>query len=110
ILIPGTVMATVFPLMAAAHGHDEERVRRLTQVAIDVLALASLPALAFAIAAASPAMGAVFGAQFFGAGPALAILMGVFVLVCFGFPLGFLVVVLSMQRRFMRYALLGLVI
>jgi O-antigen/teichoic acid export membrane protein len=110
ILIPGTVMATLFPLMAAAHGRDDARLRRLAQVAIDVLAAASLPALAFALAAAAPAMATLFGHEFAAAGPALAVLMGAYVLICFGYPFGFLVVVLSMQRRLARIALLGLVV
>jgi O-antigen/teichoic acid export membrane protein len=110
-LVPGTVLATLYPLMAAAHGRaDLARLRRLVQAAIDALAVASLPALAFGIAAAEPAMRGLFGREFAGSGGALAVLMGAFALVCFGYPFGFLVVVLQQQRRMARYALLGLVV
>jgi O-antigen/teichoic acid export membrane protein len=108
--LPSSVMTTLFPLMARAYTADRRRLERLLQVAIEVLALGSLPVLAFMIAAGHQVMGTVFGAQFAPAGTALAILMGSFVIISFGYVAGNLIIVLDEQRTFLRYAVAGLVV
>jgi O-antigen/teichoic acid export membrane protein len=108
--LPIAVMTTLFPIISAAHSTDMARVRRVVQTAADNLALASLPVLAFAIAAAEPLVTALFGADFKDAAPALPVLMGAFVLICFGYLAGNLIIVLELQRRFIRYATLALVV
>lgn len=109
-VVPASILATLFPLIATAHGTDPARVRRLVQAGVDVLATISLPALALSIVVARDAMRLLFGAEFAPAGPTLAILTGVFAMTAFGYLAGYLVIVLGLQRSFLRYALLGLVI
>jgi O-antigen/teichoic acid export membrane protein len=108
--IPTSVMTTLFPLIAAAYPHKRERVRSLLQMTAEYLTMASLPILAFTIVAAYPIVTLLFGAQFAGAAPALPILAGAFVSISFGYLVGNMVVILELQRLFLRYAALGLVI
>ncbi len=108
--IPSAVMTTLFPLIAAAHPHDLQRVRRLLQSAAEYLTMASLPALAFTIVASRQIVALLFGGSFAGAAPALPILMGAFVSISFGYLAGNMVLILELQRRFLRYAALGLLV
>lgn len=107
--LPAAVMTTLFPIIAASHPGDLGRVRRTVQTTAELLAMGSLPALAFAIPAAHPIMRLLFGAEFAPAAPALPILLGAFVLISFGYLAGNLVVVLELQRRFLAYAAAALV-
>jgi O-antigen/teichoic acid export membrane protein len=68
----------------------------------------ALPALGVALAASGPAIELLFGSEFAGAAPALPILMGAFVVICFGYLSGNMVIVLGLQRRYLAYALIGL--
>jgi O-antigen/teichoic acid export membrane protein len=108
--IPIALMTTLFPIIAAAHPLDSDRVHRLFQRSIDSLALASLPILAFAVAAADPTVRALFGSEFADAAPALPVLMGAFVLICFGYLAGNMIIVLELQRRFVVIATVALVV
>jgi O-antigen/teichoic acid export membrane protein len=85
-------------------------VRNLIQTAAEFLTIASLPILAFTIVAAHQIVVLLFGPQFVDAAPALPILMGAFVAISFGYLTGSLVVVLGLQRRFLVYAAVGLVV
>lgn len=107
--LPLTISLTLLPLISAAHPADPARVRELLQTTAGYLALVSLPALGFTLAAAEPTIELIFGEAFTEAAPALPVLMGAFVLICFGYLSGNLVVVLGLQRRFLNYALAGLV-
>jgi O-antigen/teichoic acid export membrane protein len=107
---PLTVALTLLPLVSAAHPEDPVRVRRLFQTATDYLAMGSLPALGFSLVASTQAITLLFGSDFAAAAPALPILMGAFVLICFGYLSGNMVLVLKQQRRFMLNACAGLVI
>jgi O-antigen/teichoic acid export membrane protein len=108
--IPSSVMTTLFPLIASAHPRDLVRVRRLLQAAGEYLTMASLPILAFTAVAAHPIMRLLFGAQFDEAAPALPILMGAFISISFGYLAGNMVVILELQRKFFRYAAIGLAV
>lgn len=108
--IPSSVMTTLFPLIASAHPRDLARVRRLLQAAGEYLTMASLPILAFTVVAAHPIMRLLFGAQFDEAAPALPILMGAFISISFGYLAGNMVVILELQRKFFRYAAIGLAV
>jgi len=108
--IPIAVMTTFFPVLAAAHPGDPGRVRRVFQVTMDSLALVSLPALAFTIVAAGPIVRLLFGPGFAEAAPALPILMTTFAIVCFGYLAGNMIIVLKLQRQFLVYAVLALVV
>lgn len=108
--LPIAVVTTLFPLIAAAHLDDPERMRRLVTRAAEYLAMGSLGALAVALALADPIVRALFGADFAPAAPALPILMGAFVGICFGYLNGQLVVVLGLQRTFVVYAGIALAV
>lgn len=109
-LLPATVMTTMFPLIAAAHGvADGQRVRRLIESASDILLLAALPVFAFSIPAADEIVSVLFGPDFAGIETTLVVMMGTFVLTSLGFLCGYLVIVLELQKRFVRFALAALV-
>ena len=107
--VPISLTTTLLPLLAAAHPADPARLRRLLQAALDLLAVASLPALAFAIVAAAPAVRLLFGADFADAAPALPVLMAAYVLTCFGYLVGSMIVVLDLQVRLVAFSALALV-
>jgi O-antigen/teichoic acid export membrane protein len=108
--IPISVMTTLFPLIASAHPGDPARVRRVLQTAGEYLTMASLPILAFTIVAALPIVRLLFGPGFAAAATALPILMGAFVAISFGYLGGNMVVILELQRAFVVYAAVGLVV
>jgi O-antigen/teichoic acid export membrane protein len=109
-VVPLSVMTTLFPLIAAAHPVDMTRVRRLVQRAVDYLSMVSLPVLAFTLVASEEIARFLFGAQLADAGQVLPILMAAYIAICFGYIAGNLMVVLGLQRAFVRYALIGLVV
>ena len=102
--VPIAMMTTVFPIMAASWPSDPFRVRRLGQLVIDYLAMVSLPALGFTIVASEPLVRLLFGEDFIDAAAALPILMAAFAVICFGYLGGNLVVLLELQRLFVRNA------
>ena len=107
--VPIALMTTVFPIMAAAWPADPSRVRRLGQLIVDYLGMVSLPALGFTLVASEPLVRLLFGEDFIDAAPALPILMGAFTFICFGYLAGNLVVLLELQRLFLRNALIALI-
>jgi O-antigen/teichoic acid export membrane protein len=107
--LPAALMTTLFPIMASSWPADPERVRRIGRLIADYLAIVSLPALGFTIVASEPVVRLLFGEDFLRAADALPILMGAFVVICFGYLAGNLVVVLELQRVFLRNALIALV-
>jgi O-antigen/teichoic acid export membrane protein len=109
-LVPQSLMTTLLPIIAAGWAAEPDRVRGLLQRAGDYLAMASLPALAFAIAAAEPLVTFLFGDEFADAAPALAVLMGAYVLISFGYLAGHMVIVLELQGRLMRIAAAALIL
>jgi O-antigen/teichoic acid export membrane protein len=109
-MIPDTVLATFFPMMAAAYAADLDRLKRLVQLSVEIICTASLPALAFTIPNAHAIAETLFGPEFADAGPTLAILMGAFALIAAGYTFGFMIIVLNMQRRLIVWASAGLVL
>jgi O-antigen/teichoic acid export membrane protein len=106
--LPAALMTTLFPIMASSWPGDPERVRRIGRLIADYLAIVSLPALGFTLVASEPVVRLLFGEDFLRAADALPILMGAFVVICFGYLAGNLVVVLELQRIFLRNALVAL--
>lgn len=106
--IPIAIMTTLLPVITAAYRDGSPRLATLVQRAFDYLAVAGLGGLALALAAAGPLVRLVFGQEFGAASPALPVLMGAFVLICFGYLAGHLVIVLGLQRRTALYALVAL--
>ncbi len=109
-LLPGTVVATIFPLMAAAYVTDTARVRRLVQLGAEVIASLTFPVLPVMAFLATPTIQLLFGDEFSDASTAFAILMGLFAISGFGYLSGYLVLLLGLQRRFIVIALVGLVV
>lgn len=108
--VPVIAMTTLLPLMSAAFKVDQHRGRRIFERSLDWLVLASLPALAFSIAAAEPTVALLFGDQFRDAAPALPILMGAFVLTAVSYVSDGIVVILRLQRRLAAHAAVALVV
>jgi O-antigen/teichoic acid export membrane protein len=108
--IPAAVMTTLFPLIASAYPTDLLRVRALLQRTAEYLTLASFPILVFTIVAARPVVLLLFGHKLSASAPALPILMAAFVSISFGYIAGSMVVILELQRRFLGYAAVALVI
>jgi O-antigen/teichoic acid export membrane protein len=108
--IPTAVMMTLFPIISAAHPANLPRVRRLVQLAIDYLAILSLPAFAFSLVAAGPLIRLLFGSTFDRGADAFPVLMAAYVVICFGYVSGNMVIATDLQRRYVKYAILGLVI
>lgn len=109
LVIPASILATLFPMLAAAYGVDMARLRGLVQTATEVLLTATLPLVCLVAVIATPLLRLMFGAQFAAAGPALSILMIVYAISAFSYMAGDLVIVLRMQRRYIAYATAGLV-
>ena len=107
--LPAVVMTTALPIVSAAWPADPERARRAVVRAFRFMTLVSFSALAFTIGAARPLIVLLFGKQFEPAAPALEILMGAFIPMCFGYLTGYLAVVTDRQRLFMFIAFGGLI-
>lgn len=110
LVIPGSVLATMFPMIAAAYKEDVGRMRALVQTAVEVLLAATLPLVALVAVIGRPLMRLLFGPEFAAAGPALSVLMIVFAISAFSYVAGDLVIVLRLQRRYIQYAVAGLVV
>jgi O-antigen/teichoic acid export membrane protein len=107
--VPISIMTTLAPVLAASWPRDRERLLRTARLTAELLAVASLGGLAFAIAAADPFVRLIFGSEFASASQALPVLGAAFVLICFGYLNGNLLLVLGLQRRLLRISLVALV-
>jgi O-antigen/teichoic acid export membrane protein len=105
--VPMAVMTTLFPVLSAV---NRDEMRRLVQRACEYLAMASLPIFAFVLVASAQIVHLLFGPDFVQGHNALKILMGAFVAICFGYVGGSMIIVLRLQRIFIRYAVVALVI
>jgi O-antigen/teichoic acid export membrane protein len=105
--VPMAVMTTLFPVLSAV---NKDEMRRLVQQACEYLAMASLPIFFFVLVASAEIVNLLFGPEFVKGHHALEILMGAFVAICFGYVGGSMIVVLRLQRMFIRYAVIALVI
>jgi O-antigen/teichoic acid export membrane protein len=110
LVIPGSILATMFPMIAAAYRDDVVRMRALVQTAVEVLLVATLPFVALVAVIGRPLMRLLFGEAFASAGPALSVLMLVFAISAFSYVAGDLVIVLRLQRRYIIYATVGLIV
>ncbi len=108
--VPMSVLTTLTPIIAASWPVERERMLRVVRIAAELLSVASLGALAFAIAAATPVVRAIFGPSYVHAAPALPVLGAAFVFISFGYLNGNLLAVLGLQRRLMHISLVALVV
>lgn len=108
--VPISVLTTLSPVIAASWPADPPRLLRTSRLTAELLAITSLGGLSFAVVAASPLVRLIFGAQFVPSAPALPVLAAAFVFVSFGYLNGNLLVVLGLQRRFLRISLIALAV
>jgi O-antigen/teichoic acid export membrane protein len=108
--VPISILTTLSPVLAAAWPGDRARLLRTARLTGELLSVASFGGLAFAIVASGPVVRLIFGAAFSSAAPALPVLGAAFVLICFGYLNGNLLLVLGMQKKLLRVSLIALVV
>jgi O-antigen/teichoic acid export membrane protein len=108
--VPISILTTLAPVLAASWPGDRERLLRTARFTAELLAIGSFGALAFSLAAAEPFLSTIFGPEFASAWAALPILAGAFVLICFGYLNGNLLLVLGLQTRLLRISVAALVL
>jgi O-antigen/teichoic acid export membrane protein len=108
--VPISILTTLSPVLAAAWPGDRARLLRTARLTGELLSIASFGGLAFAIVASGPVVRLIFGAEFSSAAPALPVLGAAFVLICFGYLNGNLLLVLGMQKKLLRVSLIALVV
>jgi O-antigen/teichoic acid export membrane protein len=108
--VPISILTTLAPIMAASWPGNRERMLRTARLAAEVMAVASFGALAFVSVAASSLVRLFFGHEFLAAAPALPILGGAFVFICFGYLNDNVLVILGLQARRLWISLVALVL
>ncbi len=108
--VPISVLTTMTPIIAASWPRERARMLRAAGATAELMAIASFGALAFVTVAAAPLTRLIFGAEFSSAAPALPVLFGAFVFICFGYLNGSLLTVLGQQRRLLAISLVALVV
>jgi O-antigen/teichoic acid export membrane protein len=106
-VVPLSLVITLTPIAARLIPSKPVEARGLLQLALDLLAMFSLPALA--IVASEPVVHLLYGPEYHAAAPALPVLMGAFTVICCGYAFGLFTLVLGLQREFARFALAALV-
>ncbi|HEY1596849.1 MAG TPA: polysaccharide biosynthesis C-terminal domain-containing protein [Thermoleophilaceae bacterium] len=109
-VFPAAIVTTLTPIVASSYKTDLPRTHKLVQAAADMLAILSFGGVALALSAGGPLLELLYGEAFRVAAPSLTILMVAFVLIGLGYVYGTLVVVLGIQRRVLKYALLALAV
>ncbi len=109
-VVPLAVMTTLFPIMAGLYPADPERLKRMMQIAIDYLTIVALGGLALALAAAEPIVQLLYGSDYVSGASILPVLLAAFIPICIGNVAGNMVVAMDMQRRYIWFALLGLLL
>jgi O-antigen/teichoic acid export membrane protein len=108
--VPVSIMTTLAPIIAASWPAHPERLLHVTRRAAEFLCMASLGGLVFALVAAEPVTRLLFGEEFVAAAPALPVLGGAFVFICFGYLTGNLLLVTGQQRTLVTAGLIGLAV
>jgi O-antigen/teichoic acid export membrane protein len=108
--VPVAVLTTLTPLLATALANNRQRLRTILEQAATYLSIASFGALAVSIAAARPIVHLLFGDEFVAAAPALPVLIGAFVAICFGYLTGTMIILIGLQRRNVVLALIAFLV
>lgn len=108
--IPMAVVTTLLPIMAIAHKADPGKARRVLELSVGYLLMASLPVFVLTLAASPEILTLLFGDSFADAAPALPILMATFVLVAVNYPLDNMILVQGQQKWLVGRAVLATVI
>jgi O-antigen/teichoic acid export membrane protein len=110
-VFPAAVFTTLLPILAAAYATtDLPRVHRLMQVATENLMVLAFGGIAVAVAAGEPILELLYGSDFKTAAPTLVILMCAFALIEMGYVFGSMVLVLGIQRRLLKFAVIALAV
>jgi O-antigen/teichoic acid export membrane protein len=108
--VPVAVMTTLFPIMSGLYPRQLNRLHRIMQRAIDYLSIVAFGGLALTIVAATPIVTLLYGADFAEGAELLPILFAAFIPICIGTVAGNMVIAADLQRRYILYALLGLLL
>jgi O-antigen/teichoic acid export membrane protein len=108
--VPISVLTTMGTIIAASWPRDRERMLRAAQTTAELMAIGSFGGLALVSVAATPIVRLVFGSGFVAAAPALPVLFGAFIFICFGYLNGNLLAVLGLQRKLLWISLIALVV
>jgi O-antigen/teichoic acid export membrane protein len=106
--VPNALMTTLFPLIAAAAASEMARARQLVQTALEYLTMLALPAFGFSLVAAKPLLALLYGHAYLAAAGTFPVVMGSFIVSCWGYVSSNMVIVLGLQRRFVVYIAAGL--
>ena len=109
IALPGIIMSTFFPVLAAVYERDRGRARRLVQQCAEVMFMVTLPCFVAVVALADQIVGLLFGPEYSRSAGVLQILMAALVSIGFGTLAGLLASVLGLQWRLALYSTLGAV-
>lgn len=107
-LVPISFLTTLLPILSGAWPRDRERAMRIAWRSAEYLTVASLGGLAVALAVAEPITVLLYGEGFAAAAPALPVLGGAFVFICFGYLTGNLILIAGLQRKLIAVGLVGL--
>jgi O-antigen/teichoic acid export membrane protein len=108
--VPMAMLTTLFPIMAGLYPADLARLHRIVQNAIDYLSIVALGAVALTVVAAAPIVELLFGAEYASGATTLAILFVAFIPISIGYVAGNMVIATNLQRRYILYALAGLLV
>ena len=102
--VPVSVLAAVFPVMAAVHDQDPERVRRLVQRAGDYLLIAAAGVLGGTVALSAPIVDLLLGPEYEASATVLPILMFAFVFISLGYLSGYLTTIVGKRWLLVGFA------
>jgi O-antigen/teichoic acid export membrane protein len=108
--VPISVLTTVAPIFAASWPHARERLTRVVSLAVELLLIAALGGLAFAITAATPVIRLVFGEDFVPAAPGLPVLAAAFVFISIGYVTTNVLIVAGKTRAMVVISAIALVV
>ena len=108
--VPVSVLAAVFPVMAAVHDQDPERVRRLVQRAGDYLLIAAAGVLGGTVALSAPIVDLLLGPDYEASATVLPILMFAFVFISLGYLSGYLTTIVGKRWLLVGFAAGGAVL
>ncbi len=109
-LVPTSLITTMLPILTAAWAKDRGRAKRIAWLSAEYLTVASLGGLAVALVVSEQLTELLYGADFAAAGPALAVLSGAFVFICFGYLTTSMILIVGRQRLLVLVGVIGLLV
>jgi O-antigen/teichoic acid export membrane protein len=107
--VPIAVLTTLAPMMAALWPADRARLLRISTMAAELLSIGAFGALAFTLVGSEQLMRALFGEGLVAGADVLPILTGAFVVICFGYLIDNVLLVIGLAHKQVWIALAGLV-